>query len=151
LHDQDGSPIIEKSFSGETETLALRKQRRGQSFFRNAVLSAYGQKCCITGIEEPALLRASHIIPWSKSPEERLSPMNGLALNTLHDAAFDDGLMTVDESHRVILSSRLRNVVPDRIFADFFSRFSGSKIFEPERFGPSPENLAYHRANVFQP
>lgn len=85
LKDEDNTPVVDKAFSGsETEALAFRKERRGQAFFRNAVLSAYGQKCCITGIEEPALLRASHIIPWSKSPRERLSPMNGLALNALH-------------------------------------------------------------------
>jgi hypothetical protein len=150
LRVEDESPRFGSPSTIGTEVPALRKERRGQAFFRNAVLSSYRGRCCITGIEEPALLRASHIIPWSKSPGERLNPMNGLALNALHDAAFDSGFMTIDESHRVILSSGLKDAVPERIFADFFSRFAGTKISEPERFGPAKENLAYHREHVFQ-
>src|ERR1051326_236042 len=46
--------------------------RIGQGFFRNAVLSAYDGQCCITRIAEPALLRASHIVPWSTSEQRRL-------------------------------------------------------------------------------
>jgi putative restriction endonuclease len=143
------SRSLRESATYETEKVGTRKERRGQAFFRNAVLAAYDGRCCVTGITRPELLRASHIIPWSVSSEKRLSPMNGLALNALHDAAFDSGLITLDEKCRLVLSSRLREHVPRRLFADFFARFEGTAVSEPVRFQPSEENLAYHRERIF--
>lgn len=52
--------------SGPTETQATVKVRRGQQFFRQAVLTAYDVRCCISGINVPRLLVASHIKPWGK-------------------------------------------------------------------------------------
>ena len=73
------------------------KIRLGQYFFRLSVLNAYGNSCCITGIQCPGLLIASHIKPWSVSDSktERTNPRNGLCLNSLHDKAFDKGLITI--------------------------------------------------------
>ena len=50
--------------------------------------------CPLTGIAEPELLRASHIVPWAacESDAERLDVHNGLLLSALWDAAFDKGL-----------------------------------------------------------
>ena len=39
--------------SGPTETQATVKIRRGQQFFRQAVLTAYDIRCCISGINVP--------------------------------------------------------------------------------------------------
>lgn len=74
---------------------AIVKVRVNQSFFRRAVLAAYDFKCCITGLEIPDLLNASHIIPWSKDKSNQVNPRNGLCLNALHDRAFDRGLLTI--------------------------------------------------------
>jgi len=144
------SRLVRESATYETEKMGTRKERRGQAFFRNTVLAAYDGRCCITGIMRPELLRASHIIPWSVSLEKRLSPMNGLALNALHDAAFDSGLVTLDTKRRVVLSSRLKEQIPKRLFAEFFARFEGAAVADPMRFQPSDENLAYHRERIFQ-
>src|SRR5438105_1143070 len=38
---------------GPTETKATVRVRRGQQFFRQTVLNAYGVQCCITGIHVP--------------------------------------------------------------------------------------------------
>ena len=98
-------------YTGATERCAFVRQRRGQQFFRQTILNAYGCRCCITGINVPQLLVASHIRPWSDFPEDRLKSSNGLCLSSLHDAAFDCGLITLDESCRVVLSSRLRHTI----------------------------------------
>ncbi len=82
---------------GTTDVDAIVKQRRGQGFFRQAILSAYNRKCCISGTSVPELLRASHILPWSSFPQERLNPRNGLCLSAIHDAAFDKGLITFND------------------------------------------------------
>ncbi len=53
-----------------------------------------------------SLLVASHIIPWSRNEEHRLDPLNGIALNSLHDKAFDAGLITFDENFRLEVISK---------------------------------------------
>ena len=40
------------------------KTRVNQRVFRKRVLAEYDFKCCLTGLEYPYLLNASHIIPW---------------------------------------------------------------------------------------
>ncbi len=61
---------------GPTESTASVTVRRGQRYFRQAVLNAYQGRCALTGIGVRDLLVASHIIPWSKSEEHRLDPQN---------------------------------------------------------------------------
>jgi len=73
----------------------LIKTRVNQSLFRKIVLATYNNKCCITGLAQPELLIASHIVPWSKNESIRLSPMNGLCLNALHDKAFNSGFISI--------------------------------------------------------
>jgi putative restriction endonuclease len=68
-----------------TEQLAQTKVRRGQQYFRQMILNAFDNRCCITGINVRELLVASHILPWGKFPAERLNPQNGLCLSRLHD------------------------------------------------------------------
>jgi predicted restriction endonuclease len=137
--------------SGPTEIQTTVKARRGQQFFRQAVLNAYDVRCCISGINVPDLLIASHIKPWGKFPNDRLNPRNGLCLSKLHDAAFDGGLITLDGSLKVILSSRLRKFFPQPALEQNFVPFEGRPIRLPEKLAePDAEFLRYHREVLFQ-
>ena len=130
----------------------LVKTRVNQDVFRRAVLDAYGGACCITGITEPKLLKASHIKPWSASDEsERTDVCNGLCLNTLHDAAFDVGLMTLDPSSYCIrLSSKIEEHMSPEVYDDYFRRYDGTQINLPsEDKMPKRNYLDYHKQNVF--
>ncbi len=82
----------------QTEAERLTIQRVGQDIFRNRLFAYWEGRCPLTGITEPALLRASHIIPWKDCPDdsERLNIYNGLLLSALWDAAFDRGLVTFE-------------------------------------------------------
>ena len=120
--------------------------RVGQSFFRTAVLSAYNQQCCITGLAIPRLLVASHIVPWSHDPANRVNPRNGLLLSALHDRAFDAGLLTVADDMTVRVSPSYRD---DEFFSVAVFAYHGKPITLPERFTPDRDFLAYHRENVF--
>lgn len=102
-----------------------------QDYFRSVLLSNYDGACCLTGIDIPALLTASHIKPWAAAtPSERLMSSNGLLLNALHDRAFDRGLITLDERYRVVVSSR----VPHTPTSDrWLYAFDGRKIALPGR------------------
>jgi putative restriction endonuclease len=137
--------------SGPTQIEATVNVRRGQQFFRQAVLNAYDIRCCISGINVPRLLVASHIKPWGKFPEQRLNPRNGLCLSALHDAAFDAGLITLDDALRLVLSKRLRKFFPQAALEQNFVPFEGQPIRHPEKLAePDDDFLRYHRASVFQ-
>ena len=83
-----------------TEAEGLIVQRIGQGIFRERLLSYWQGRCPLTGITDPELLRASHIIPWAEcdSDAERLNVHNGLLLSALWDAAFDRALVTFDDA-----------------------------------------------------
>lgn len=128
------------------------KTRRGQVFFRKAILNAYHGRCCVTGINRPELLIASYIIPWSNSEycSERTNPANGLCLNALHDRAFDEGLMTIDENYRIVLSSQLKNTEMKGDTKDWFMSFNGKVIDLPDKFLPNKDFLRYHNDVIFK-
>ena len=91
-----------------TEAERLVIQRIGQDIFRDALMDYWGGRCPLTGITEPALLRASHIVPWSDcTDEQRLDVHNGLLLSALWDAAFDKGLVSFNDDGTLRLSTSL--------------------------------------------
>lgn len=137
--------------TGPTESTATVKVRRGQQFFRQSILNAYGVRCCITGINVPRMLVASHIKPWRDFPKDRLNPRNGLCLSSIHDAAFDSGLITLDANFKVVLSNRLRRYFPQPVLEQNFVPFEGQPIRLPEQLAePSAEFLLYHRTELFE-
>ena len=135
--------------SGPTEVIRETKIRRGQHFFRMAVLAAHKSKCCITGITSESLLRASHIVPWAHDQSLRLDPRNGLCLNALHDAAFDRGLITISDKLELKISRRLKTEVPTSVYQEMFENRAGMVIELPERFRPSFEMLKFHQTKIF--
>lgn len=144
--DDDESVGLE-DFTGETRRV-VTEQRIKQHFFRRAVLSSYRGRCCMSGLSEPRLLLASHIVPWSKDKANRLNPSNGLCLSALHDRAFDRGLITLADDFTVLVSKQLQRCDSD------FMRYAlldlhGRTIELPERFTPSKEFVARHRTEVF--
>lgn len=136
-------------FEGE-ERLAPRWIRVNQDFFREVVLSAYGEKCCITGINLDKVLIASHIKPWKHSNNtEKLNPRNGLCLNALHDKAFDRGLIAVNDDYTIAVSSVVSQSSNDAV-RRLLLEYESQKIKLPSRFHPHPEFLQWHRNNVFE-
>jgi len=133
-------------FTGQTRAQIVQ-QRIGQSFFRRTVLSSYHSRCCITGLAEPRLLLASHIVPWGKDKTNRLNPRNGLCLSALYDRAFDQGLITLDEDWRVVLTTELKKPQPPLI--QHFQAVEGQQIMLPERFSPDPSFMRVHREQIF--
>ncbi|MBQ1289786.1 MAG: HNH endonuclease [Lachnospiraceae bacterium] len=126
------------------------KARVNQAFFREAVLSSYGNRCCITGISEVPLLVASHIKPWkdSDTKTERTNPSNGLCLNALHDKAFDRGLITVLPDLSIRVSSKLTGQDSGTLW---LRQCNKTSIEKPRRFMPGKEFLEYHNDVVFIP
>ena len=148
---REGVRIRKRPPSGPTETMANVKQRRGQEYFRDAVINNCGGRCALTGLPVRELLIASHILPWGTHPEHRLNVRNGLSLSRLHDAAFDRGLITFDAKLRLILSPRLKAELPQRSVAENFGAYAGEGLHFPDDAAlPEAEFFAAHRTNVFK-
>ena len=128
------------------------KTRVGQYFFRMAVLNSYDNRCCVTGLNKSELLVASHIKPWKVSDEktERTNPMNGLCLNSLHDKAFDRGLITLDAHYRIVVSKNIRDAEMDSTTRAWFLSYDKKQINLPSKFLPAKEFIEYHNDMIFQ-
>jgi putative restriction endonuclease len=141
--DWDDLDALPEGKSRET----LVRARVNQDFFRKIVLATYNEACCITGTAVPELLVASHIVPWSVDTRNRVNPRNGLCLNALHDRAFDQGLITIDDSFRVVVAQRIANmpIKKTRLILDY----EGVRLAMPKQFTPDERFLQYHREHVF--
>lgn len=128
-----------------TEAERLVMQRVGQNIFRDALLDYWGRACAVTGVTEPSLLRASHIIPWAtcESDEERLNVYNGLLLAAHLDAAFDAGLIGFDDNGRIVCSPHFNQ--SDKTTLGIGPEMSLKRV-APDHL----PRLLWHRNNVFR-
>lgn len=117
-----------------------------QHFFRAAVLSAYDYKCCITGLAVPALLVASHIVPWAQDAKQRMNPRNGLCLNALHDRAFDRRLMFFDQDLKVCFRANIKSQA-NRDGLNWLLNCEGRAIRLPRKFKPDVTLIEMHAAS----
>lgn len=124
-----------------TEAERMVIQRIGQDVFRNALMVYWGGRCPMTGITEPGLLRASHIVPWADCTDaQRLDVHNGLLLSALWDAAFDRGLISFADDGCALASPKLSETARDVLALDKAPRLGGLR--EGHR-----ANLALHRVH----
>ena len=107
------------------------------------MLKLWGNRCAVSDSETLDAIRASHIKPWrSSTDKERLDPKNGLPLIASLDALFDAGLISFDESGKLIVSSMLR--AKER---DIFGINNASLKRMPAQ--ETLECLTYHRNHIF--
>lgn len=125
------------------------KIRINQSFFRKTVLASYNNTCCITGIKLPELLIAGHIKPWSIDEKNRLNPQNGIAINALHDKAFENGLITISNNYKIQISSILLKQKKSKNIDDYFIKYHNQNMILPSRFLPDVDFLNYHYQTKF--
>lgn len=128
---------------GETEGRAEIRIRIGQPIFRQALMDYWNGACPLTGITDPELLRASHIVPWADctTDAQRLDVHNGLLLSSLWDAAFDTGLISFSDDGRAIASPRLSDAAAEKLVLSTAMPL----MLTPEH----RVNLAWHRAHLW--
>jgi hypothetical protein len=133
-----------KEAPSTTEVERLRKERIGQNVFRSALMEYWEKSCAVTGVQNPTLLRASHIVPWAtcESDEERLNVHNGLLLVATLDAAFDSGLITFEDNGRILISGKLSE--GDQISSGIGQHMRLTRMNDEVR-----KRLAWHRDNLF--
>lgn len=128
---------------------AIVKVRINQSFFREMILASYKSRCAVCLFPEEKLLVASHIVPWSQKPALRMNPRNGICMCSLHDRAFDTGLISFDSDYRLLVSALIRKFSKAPAVQRGFLVYDASKMLLPDRFVPEPEFIDYHRKNIF--
>lgn len=156
--DQAQAEFEADDLDSETERSLATTVRLRQHVFAKQVRENCGDRCVFCGFSPVAfegrrMLFAGHIKPWRDStPHERLDHRNGLAACPTHDAAFDTGLITVEENLAVRVSGILAAAIDtDPTVRQYFGR---PPLFEtlalpPGADHPSPDYLAWHRQHVF--
>lgn len=119
---------------------ALRavKQRLHQASFRETVITAYNGRCALSGLPEPLLLDAAHIV--SDKDEQFGQPVvpNGIPLSKIHHAAFDAHLIGIDPDYRLHVSGRLLGQ-NDGPILNALKQLDGGVIHLPDRVRDRPD------------
>ena len=146
----DGTP--EKGARPISSLTEKNKVSRERHFFRASVIASYENRCCITGLTLPTLLVASHIKPYSqcRTSSDRTDPHNGLLLNTFHDKAFDQGLITVTKDYSIRVAQKVKDYANDEFTKNCLVGLEGTKIILPRNFIPAIECLEYHNDIIFK-
>lgn len=115
-----------------------------QALFRNQLMLSYYRRCALCDTRHPALLVASHIVPWSLDSKNRLNPRNGILLCKTHDAAFEAGIL------RILPDCTVELVVtkPEALGAHlgrFLQEHTATKLRSPHNKAhtPSPDFLTW--------
>lgn len=118
------------------------KLRTGQQQYRKDLINIYS-RCQICGLENKDLLIASHIKEYSKSEnDEAIDFNNGLLLCPIHDKLFDKGLISFEDSGRIIISMKLSS--KDRSILGDLNNVKIEIKDEQKKY------LKWHRENVFK-
>jgi putative restriction endonuclease len=118
--------------------LRVVKQRLHQASFREAVITAYNGRCALSGLPEPLLLDAAHIV--ADNDEQFGQPVvpNGIPLSKIHHAAFDAHLIGIDADYRLHVSERLLGQ-KDGPMLEALKQLHGGTIHRPNRDRDLPD------------
>jgi putative restriction endonuclease len=114
------------------------KQRLHQASFREAVIAAYGGRCALSGLPEPLLLDAAHIVADSDELLGQPVVPNGVPLSKIHHAAFDAHLIGIDPDYRLHVSDRLLSK-QDGPMLEALQRLNGGALHLPSRAKDRPD------------
>lgn len=120
------------------------KVRLHQAAFRSAVLSAYQNRCAVTGMIETKLIDAAHIIPDSEVGVSQLIN-NGIALSSLHHRAYDRGLIGIDPDYRIHVSDRMLEVSDNAFVKSAFLKYDQKKLHLPKSAESRPDKDSLER------
>lgn len=140
LEEKEVSDIRHSNNIEDTVKESLIQSRVGQGGFRKDLLAYWENRCAVTTLKLPEILKASHIKPWKFSNNyERLDPNNGLLLSPHYDEAFDKGFISFEDDGSIIFSERLTGENANAL--GFNSNDKIQKLLTPAQ----KEYLKYHR------
>ncbi|MDX0060409.1 HNH endonuclease [Sinorhizobium meliloti] len=126
-----------------TEREQIIKARIGQGVFRDALVTFWKGRCCVTGCAVGPVLRASHIKPWRASTNaERLDRYNGMLLAANIDVLFDRGLISFSDEGEILRSRE--------ISVEALMSLGCNQVIRVRLGQHHAPYLAYHRAVIFR-
>lgn len=137
--DQDQTSLVPPESSLERR-YALRtvRQRLHQATFREAVIAAYKGRCAFSGLPEPLLLDAAHIMADANEQLGQPVVSNGIPLSKIHHAAFDAHLIGIDPDCKLHVAERLL-AQHDGPLLEALKRLDGSELRRPDRPQDHPD------------
>lgn len=135
------SPTVEWEDVQGLDRQAITKVRVNQHFFRSMILASYRSQCAVCELPIPELLVASHIVPWSVDPTLRMNPTNGICLCSLHDRAFDTGVLSILTDYSIAIRDDILALTKPESVATI-CRYADQSLRLPERWQPDPGLLA---------
>ena len=109
---------VEKAKEKVSRAVALR---RGQPKFRKKLLNMYESTCAVTGTPLPPILEAAHIVPYMGEKTNHVT--NGILLRADIHTLFDLGLLGINQSYEVVVSSSMKETE--------YETYNGRKIKLP--------------------
>ncbi len=154
LNDVENELLSEPAVAYAAQTLEPDEETafvRG-GLFKRLVPKVYNYACCITGMRvistyDVAMVDACHIVPIGRHGSDHVT--NGLSLCPNLHRAFDRGLISVDDSYRVLVSDAFGEVEGHPYS---LRQLRGKQLALPfdRKFYPGKENLARHREELFK-
>jgi hypothetical protein len=143
LIDYDENNLVLEEDVQDTSKTIETKVRMGQALFRKNLLKKISV-CPISGISDKRLLMASHIKPWAVSNNrERLDINNGFIFSPNIDKLFDKGLISFENSAKLIISPTLLEYNISKLGIE------RDKIYPKLPVLDRLSYLEYHRENIF--
>jgi putative restriction endonuclease len=114
------------------------QQRLHQRAFRAAVTRAYGGACAVCELAHPGVLVAAHIDEDSAGGQPLVS--NGIAMCTLHHAAFDNNLIGIRPDYVIeVRRSILDSTSDNAMLRAAFREIHGAPLHLPRRVNDRPD------------
>lgn len=120
--------------------------------FRGVIMKLYDYTCAacrlrIITIDGSSVVAAAHIVPFSESHDDSVG--NGLALCKLHHWAFDIGLLAINDSYKLLVSTSFDEKGPSELL---LNNLRSKKMLLPRQkpFFPSLQAVRHHREKKFQ-
>jgi len=129
---------VKRDFSVPDQKVMVNGRGSYQDIFRQQLLQIYGHRCAACDTKLTELLVASHIVPWSADPSNRLNPHNGILLCRIHDTLFEGGYMKINATWEIALGKLSPQVVGRSVFL-FIKKATYPKIkIQMKEFRPDP-------------
>lgn len=133
------SVVVYPDLKAPMRAYAVREARvrLHQATFRVNVLTAYKNKCALSGLPVPELLEAAHITPDSEV-HSSTEVSNGIAMTRLHHRAYDANFIGITPDLRIAVGDRLKEKSDGPILSAL-KDLDGKKIAIPKNAQLSPD------------
>ena len=128
----DGTPTSPNEEARRRYVTTLVQRRLHQQAFRERVLLAYRETCGICRLRHRELLDAAHILP-DRHPRGVPMISNGLALCTLHHAAFDRQVLGVRPDLVIEIRRDILREQDGPMLIHGLQGFEGARLYVPRR------------------